>query len=158
MYRSVALGLVLLAEFGPQQKLNEEPWSKVYLKSAWTASHALENLAVTPTSIEIGVPVAQWLEHCVSSAKVVGSIPREHMYWQYKCIDWMHCKSLWIKASAKCINEKGLYSNLLLLLHLSHVQRATHSSRLLLEALNVYQLVVRPQWQNPDVTNHLWAG
>ncbi len=22
-----------------------------------------------------GVPVAQWLEHCVSSAKVVGSIP-----------------------------------------------------------------------------------
>ncbi len=28
------------------------------------------------------VPVAQWLEHCVSSAEVVGSIPREHMYWQ----------------------------------------------------------------------------
>ncbi len=28
------------------------------------------------------VPVAQWLEHCVSSAKVVGSIPREHTYWQ----------------------------------------------------------------------------
>ncbi len=26
------------------------------------------------------VPVAQWLEHCVSSAKVVGSIPGEHMY------------------------------------------------------------------------------
>ncbi len=50
------------------------------------------------------VPVAQWLEHCVSSAKVVGSIPREHMYWQYKCITWMHCKSFWIKASAKCIN------------------------------------------------------
>ncbi len=24
------------------------------------------------------VHVAQWLEHCVSSAKVVGSIPREH--------------------------------------------------------------------------------
>ncbi len=28
------------------------------------------------------VPVAQWLEHCIISAKVVGSIPREHMYWQ----------------------------------------------------------------------------
>ncbi len=28
------------------------------------------------------VPVAQWLEHCVCSAKVVGSIPREHTYWQ----------------------------------------------------------------------------
>ncbi len=26
------------------------------------------------------VPVAQWLEHRVSSAKVVGSIPREHTY------------------------------------------------------------------------------
>ncbi len=26
------------------------------------------------------VPVAQWLEHCVSSAKVMGSIPREHIY------------------------------------------------------------------------------
>ncbi len=26
------------------------------------------------------VPVAQWVEHCVSSAKVVGSIPREHTY------------------------------------------------------------------------------
>ncbi len=42
------------------------------------------------------------VEHCVSSAKVVGSIPREHTYWQYKCITWMHCKLLWIKASAKC--------------------------------------------------------
>ncbi len=27
-----------------------------------------------------GVPVVQWLEHCVSSAKVVGSIPREHTH------------------------------------------------------------------------------
>ncbi len=26
------------------------------------------------------VPVALWLEHCVSSAKVAGSIPREHTY------------------------------------------------------------------------------
>ncbi len=25
-------------------------------------------------------PVAQWLEHCVSSAKVVSSFPRKHMY------------------------------------------------------------------------------
>ncbi len=31
-------------------------------------------------------------------------VPREHIYWQYKCIAWMHCKSLWIKASAKYIN------------------------------------------------------
>ncbi len=30
------------------------------------------------------VPVAQWLEHCISSTKVVGSIPREHMYKKKK--------------------------------------------------------------------------
>ncbi len=47
--------------------------------------------------------VAQWLEHCVSSAKVVGSIPREHILTK-KCITGMYCKSLWIKAYAKCIN------------------------------------------------------
>ncbi len=47
------------------------------------------------------VPVAQWLEHCVSSAKVQfpGSTHTDNT-----CITWMHCKSLWIKASAKCIN------------------------------------------------------
>ncbi len=28
----------------------------------------------------ICVPVAQWLEHCASSTKVVGSTPREHIY------------------------------------------------------------------------------
>ncbi len=60
--------------------------------------------------MKLRVPVAQWLEHCVSSAKVVGSIPREHTYWQYKCIAWMHCKSLWIKASAKCKREYFLCS------------------------------------------------
>ncbi len=38
------------------------------------------------------VSVAQWLEHCVSNAKVVGSIPREHTYWQYKCIAWISNK------------------------------------------------------------------
>ncbi len=48
------------------------------------------------------VPVTQWLEHCVSSAKVVGSILKEHTYWQYK---YIACKSLWIKASNKCVNE-----------------------------------------------------
>ncbi len=42
------------------------------------------------------------VDHCFSSTKVVGSIPRKHTYWQYNYIPWMHCKSLWIKASAKC--------------------------------------------------------
>ncbi len=59
--------------------------------------------------IPTSVPVAQWLEHCVSSAKVVGSIPREHTYWN-KCICWIHCKSLWIKASAKCINVNDSFN------------------------------------------------
>ncbi len=31
-------------------------------------------------TVTSGVPVAQWLEHCVSSAKVEGSIAREHTY------------------------------------------------------------------------------
>ncbi len=55
--------------------------------------------------IYISVRVAQWLKHCVSSAKVVGSIPREHILTKKKFIDWMlkyKCNSLWIKASAKC--------------------------------------------------------
>ncbi len=69
----------------------------------------IQKLTVTFISW-VCVPVAQWLEHCVSSAKVVGSIPREHTYWQYKCIAWMHCKSLWIKASAKCINVNVVYT------------------------------------------------
>ncbi len=38
------------------------------------------------------------VEHCV-----VGLIPREHILTK-KCIAWIHCKSLWIKASAKCIH------------------------------------------------------
>ncbi len=46
------------------------------------------------------------VEHCVSNAKVVGSIPREHTYWpkMYNLNVVQLCKSLWIKASAKCIN------------------------------------------------------
>ncbi len=41
----------------------------------------------------------------------MGSIPREHTYWQYKCIAWMHCKSLWIKASGKCKCSSSTTSN-----------------------------------------------
>ncbi len=40
-----------------------------------TINILFKDLCLTPFS----VPVAQWLEHCVSSAKVVGSIPREHI-------------------------------------------------------------------------------
>ncbi len=40
--------------------------------------------ARTAESVIRSVPVAQWLEDCVSSTKIVGSIPREHTYWQKK--------------------------------------------------------------------------
>ncbi len=75
----------------------------------WTYREAKNSDLKTKGSIDPiynlyhSVPVAQWLEHCVSSAKVVGSFPREHVLTKI-CIAWMHCKSLWIKASAKCIN------------------------------------------------------
>ncbi len=46
------------------------------------------------------VPVAQWLEHCVSS----GFDSQGTHVLTKTCIAWMQCKSLWIKASAKCLN------------------------------------------------------
>ncbi len=58
------------------------------------------------------------VEHCVSSVKVVGSFPREHMYWQKKCIT---CKSLWIKASAKCINVNVYIYTHTVILALTHI-------------------------------------
>ncbi len=43
------------------------------------------------------------VEHCVSSAKGRG-FNSQGTHMTKKCITWMSCKSLWIKASAKCIN------------------------------------------------------
>ncbi len=43
------------------------------------------------------------VEHCVSSAKGCGFNSQE-THTDEQCIAWMHCKSLWIKASAKCIH------------------------------------------------------
>ncbi len=52
-----------------------------------------------------GFPVAQMVEHGASNATIMGSIPRESKSWSnVKTVTWMQCKSLWIKASAKCIN------------------------------------------------------
>ncbi len=52
-----------------------------------------------------GFPVAQMVEHGASNAKIMGSIPRQSKSWSnVKTVTWMQCKSLWIKASAKCIN------------------------------------------------------
>ncbi len=40
----------------------------------------------------------------------MGLIPREHTYWQNMySLNALHCKSLWIKASAKCVNYKDLH-------------------------------------------------
>ncbi len=46
------------------------------------------------------------VEHGASNAKIMGLIPRESKSWSNvkKTVTWMQCKSLWIKASAKCIN------------------------------------------------------
>ncbi len=44
------------------------------------------------------------VEHCVSSAKGCGFNSQGTHILIKTCIAWMHCKSLWIKASAKCIN------------------------------------------------------
>ncbi len=53
----------------------------------------------------LSFPVAQIVEHGASNAKIMGSIPRESKSWSnVKTVTWMQCKSLWIKASAKCIN------------------------------------------------------
>ncbi len=47
------------------------------------------------------VPVAQRESIALAAQNVVGSIPREQRYW-WKL--FIACKSLWIKASAKCMN------------------------------------------------------
>ncbi len=44
------------------------------------------------------------VEHCVNSAKGCGFNSQGTHILRKTCIAWMHCKSLWIKASAKCIN------------------------------------------------------
>ncbi len=50
-------------------------------------------------------PIAQMVEHGASNANIMGSIPRESESWSnVKTVTWMQCKSLWIKAFAKCIN------------------------------------------------------
>ncbi len=59
----------------------------------------------TAKRLYYSVPVAQWLEHCISSAKCCGfNSQGTHVLTKKKWITWMHCNSLWIKASAKCVN------------------------------------------------------
>ncbi len=50
------------------------------------------------------------VERCVSSAKVMGSIPREHMYWQ----NMYNLKSLWINVSVKYKSRQFIYYFILL--------------------------------------------
>ncbi len=44
------------------------------------------------------------VEHCVSSAKGCGFNSQGTRILTKKIMAWLHCKSLWIKVSAKCIN------------------------------------------------------
>ncbi len=50
------------------------------------------------------------VEHGTNNAKIMGLIPRESKSWSnVKTVTYMQCKSLWIKASAKCINVNVLW-------------------------------------------------
>ncbi len=57
-------------------------------------------------NIHIQCSCGSVVEHCVSNAKGCGfnSQGTHILTKNKKCISWLHCKSLWIKASAKCIN------------------------------------------------------
>lgn len=52
--------------------------------------------------LNVAVLVAQLVERCVSNALVVDLILREKKIFEKKSIDWVYCKSLSIKASARC--------------------------------------------------------
>ncbi len=70
---------------------------------------SLGNLDVISLMLN-GFPVAQLVEHGVSNAKIMGSIPRESKSWQnVETVTRMQCKSLWIKASAKCVNVNVMH-------------------------------------------------
>lgn len=51
---------------------------------------------------------AQLLEQVANNTKVIGSVPKEHTYWQdVLCLCWMHSKSLWIQhLQASCKKKK----------------------------------------------------
>ncbi len=73
------------------------------------------------TVLQICVPVAQWWSIALAAQKVVGSNPRKHKY--KTCITWMQCKSLWIKASAKCINVNVLIYSVITLMSFQTCKR-----------------------------------
>ncbi len=80
---------------------------------------AIQILSIYCIDILTGFPVAQLVEHGVSNAKIMGSIPRESKSWQnVETVTWMQCKSLWIKASGKCkllkVNKQTVVKNILI--------------------------------------------
>ncbi len=54
------------------------------------------------------------VKHGTSNAKIMGLIPRDSKSWSNVKLTWMQCKSLWIKASAKCINVNVIKTTVLL--------------------------------------------
>ncbi len=66
-------------------------------------THLYRTKSVGWSHFKCCVPVAQWLSIAVSSTKGCG-FNSQGTHIVTKNIAWMHCKSLWIKASAKCIN------------------------------------------------------
>ncbi len=101
------MSLILLDSFNKIYTLTGHFIRYTLLVPGWTSfclQHCLNSSWHRFNKVFVACSCGSVVEHCIMSANVVGSIPREHTYWQYKCIAWMHCKSLWIKASAKCIN------------------------------------------------------
>ncbi len=80
------------------------PLSDVSISIGTVASQAFLSDQLCPTALIIQVLKAGNVSYqlYIMLPDSLGFIPREHTY--KTCITWMHCKSLWIKASAKCIN------------------------------------------------------
>ncbi len=66
----------------------------------------LRSSVITFTQCSCGSVV----EHCVSSANGCGFDSQRTRTLTQTCITWMHCESLWIKASAKCIKINVMMS------------------------------------------------
>ncbi len=82
MHNKKALSGLVLFKTVQNNPEKHEKKENVWRRESWASERNSWDEEITGWTRERSVSVAQWLEHCVSSAKVVGSIPREHMYWQ----------------------------------------------------------------------------
>ncbi len=88
------------------------------------------------------------VEHCVSRAKDCGFNSHGTHIWTKKCIAWMHCKLLWIKASDKCQNYWFLLLHHFLINGSSAVNGCRHN-----ESPNSWY----KHHNNPQVIHTMWS-